>query len=142
MNKFFKTVFVLGGTALAGYFGLKAYKRINGIVKLSKSLPEFLNNVYGDKPKVNITKTMNSLMIKVGFTQETLDKHNDIETTVREYVEDFYPELGKGILSIDIEVKSEEEECEESCCCNGKNHDENGECCSSDEESVEPEEEK
>ncbi len=129
MNKFFKTVFVLGGTALAGYFGLKAYKRVNGIVKLSKSLPEFLNNVYGEKPKINMTKTFNDLSIKAGFSQEVIDKHNDIETTIREYVDDFYPELGKCALSISVNVKSEEEECADSCCCNGENHDENDECC-------------
>lgn len=118
MNKFFKTVFVLGGTALAGYFGLKAYKKINGIVKLSKSLPEFLNNVYGEKPKVNMNQTMNSLSIKVGFCQETLDKHTGIEATVREYVNDFYPELGKCALNIEIGCR-EEEDAESTCCCGG-----------------------
>lgn len=128
MNKFFKTVFVLGGTALAGYFGLKAYKRVNGVVKLSKSLPEFLNNVYGEKPKVNITATFNIFKIKIVFSQEIIDKHNDIETTVREYVEDFYPELGKKMLTIDICVKGEDEESE-GCCCGGENHDDSGECC-------------
>jgi len=126
MNKFFKTVFVLGGTALAGYFGLKAYKRINGTVKLSKSLPEFLNNVYGEKPSVNMTQSMYSLIIKVGFCQETIDKYNDIETTIREYVADFYPELGKGNVNVEINIKSEESE---SCCCNGESHDEEGNCC-------------
>ena len=136
MNKFFKTVFVLGGTALAGYFGLKAYKRINSIVKLSKSLPEFLNNVYGEKPSVNMNKTLNSLGIKVGFSQEILDKHTDIESTVREYVEDFYPELGKGSLDIEIQLKgAESDEC---CCEDGDCSDDN--CC--DEPLTEPETEK
>ncbi len=132
MSKFFKTVFVLGGTALAGYFGLKAYKRVSGVVKLSKSLPEFLNNVYGEKPKLDMRKTFNDLSITAKFSAEIIDKHNDIETTIREYVDDFYPELGKCALNITVSELGEEE-CEDSCCCDGKNHDEDGNCCKEEE---------
>ncbi|MDD4224612.1 MAG: hypothetical protein PHD87_08525 [Candidatus Cloacimonetes bacterium] len=109
MNKFFKKVLVMGGVALAAHFGLKAYKRINGLTKLDKSLPEFLNNVYGAKPKLSINQTLNLLSIKLGFPQEILDKHTDIETTVREYIDDFYPEMAKGAINIEIYAKTEDE---------------------------------
>ena len=109
MNKFLKKALVLGGVALAAHFGLKAYKRVNGLSKLAKSLPEFLNNVYGEKPKMSINQALNMLSIKLGFSQEILDKHTDIETTVREYIDDFYPEMGKGAINIEINVKTEEE---------------------------------
>ncbi|MBP7205705.1 MAG: hypothetical protein KBA54_04225 [Candidatus Cloacimonetes bacterium] len=109
MNKFFRKVLVLGGVALAAHFGLKAYKRINGLAKLDKSLPEFLNNVYGAKPKISINQTMNMLTIKLGFPQEILDKHTDIETTVREYIDDFYPEMGKGAININIHAQTADE---------------------------------
>lgn len=109
MNKFFKNVIVLGGIALATHFGLKTYKRINGIAKLSKSLPEFLNNVYGEKPKCSFTSSMNMLSIKLGFPQEILDKHTDIETTVQEYIDDFYPELAKCTIDIDVYAKTTDE---------------------------------
>jgi len=114
--KFFKTIFVLGGTALAGYFGLKAYKIVSNITKLHKSLPEFLNNVYGEKPALHINHNLKTATIKVGFPQAILDKHSDIETTVREYIDDFYPELAKGTINIEVFVKSEmaEEECSDS----------------------------
>ncbi len=109
MKRFFKTILFLGGTAAAAHFGMKAYKRVNGTVKLSKSLPEFLSNVYGEFPKVNITRSMNYLKIKVGFPQEILDKHDDIENTVREYIDDFYPEVAKCSVEIDVHLKGEEE---------------------------------
>lgn len=105
--KFFKTLFVLGGTALAGYFGFKAYKVVNNITKLHKSLPEFLNNVYGEKPALHINHNLKTATIKVGFSQAILDKHTDIETTVREYIDDFYPDLTKGVINIEVFVKSE-----------------------------------
>ncbi len=112
MKKFFKAALFIGGTALAAHFGMKAYKRINGIVKLSKSLPEFLNNVYGEKPKLNINRSFNAMGIRVAFPQEIIDKHTDIETTVREYIDDFYPELAK--CSIDVNVVAQSEEGEEA----------------------------
>lgn len=114
MKKFFKALLVIGGTAMAAHFGLKAYKKINGTVKLSKSLPEFLNNVYGEMPKVNINQTLNSTSIKVFFSQEILDKHNDIDSTVKEYVDDFYPELAKNAVDVSVQVKSEEAAEEEA----------------------------
>jgi hypothetical protein len=110
MKKFFKALLLIGGTALAAHFGMKTYKKINGTVKLSKSLPEFLNNVYGEMPKVNISQNLNSTNIKVFFSQEIIDKHSDIDTTVREYVDDFYPDLAKSSVDISVQVKSEETE--------------------------------
>jgi len=113
MKKFFKALLIVGGAALAANFGLKAYKRINGTVKLSKSLPEFLNNVYGGKAEVNISSTLNTITIKIGFSQEVLDKHNDIESTVQEYIDDFYPEMSKNSIEINVSLKGEEDAIEE-----------------------------
>jgi hypothetical protein len=109
MKKFFKTLFLIGGSAAAAHFGLKAYRRINGIVKLSKSLPEFLSNVYGEFPKLDINQSFSLLSIKIGFSQEVLDKHDDIENTVREYIDDFYPEIAKCSIDIDLHIKGEDE---------------------------------
>ena len=113
--KFFKTLFVVGGTALAGYFGLKLYKIVSNVTKLHKSLPEFLNNVYGEKPNLHINHNLKTATLKVGFSQEILDKHTDIENTVREYIDDFYPELSKQTIIVEIFVKSDV--AEEGCCC-------------------------
>ena len=111
MKKFFKKILILGGTLAAAHFGFKAYKKISGTAKLSKSLPEFLNNVYGEMPQVNVNHTLNSTRIKVFFSQKILDKFADIETTIREYIDDFYPEIAK--TSVDISIMPATEETEE-----------------------------
>ena len=111
MKKFFKKILILGGTLAAAHFGFKAYKKISGTAKLSKSLPEFLNNVYGEMPQVNVNHTLNSTRIKVFFSQNILDKFADIETTIREYIDDFYPEIAK--TSVDISIMPATEETEE-----------------------------
>ena len=110
MKKFFKKILILGGTLAAAHFGFKAYRKISGTAKLSKSLPEFLNNVYGEMPQVNVNHTLNSTRIKVFFSQEILDKHTDIETTIREYIDDFYPEIAKTSVDISIMPATEETE--------------------------------
>jgi len=110
MKKFFKKILILGGTLAAAHFGFKAYKKISVTAKLSKSLPEFLNNVYGEMPQVNVNHTLNSTRIKVFFSQEILDKHTDIETTIREYIDDFYPEIAKTSVDISIMPATEETE--------------------------------
>lgn len=112
MKKFFKALLFIGGTATAAHFGLKAYRRVSGTVKLSKSLPEFLSNVYGEFPKIDLNQTMNYLSLKIRFSQEILDKHDDIENTVREYIDDFYPEVAKCSVDIEIQPKAEEEPAE------------------------------
>jgi hypothetical protein len=127
MKKFFKSLLILGGTAAAGYLGFKAYKKVSSLVRLSKALPEFLKNVYGEVPKVHINMALNKVIIKTGFTQETIDKHDDIESTVREYVEDFFPSLGNKKLSVHVYVKGEEEEEDEDECC----------CCDDDDDDME-----
>ena len=122
--KFFKTLFVVGGTALAGYFGLKLYKIVSNITKLHKSLPEFLNNVYGEKPTLHINHNLKSASVKVGFSQETIDKHSDIEATVKEYIDDFYPDLARNEITIEIFTKTDEPEEECGCCCGSEEEDE------------------
>lgn len=122
--KFFKSLFVLGGTALAGYLGFKLYKIVSNITKLHKSLPEFLSNVYGEKPTLHINHNLKSATIKIGFSQEILDKHDDIENTVREYIDDFYPEVAKSNVTIEIFTKSEDAEDECGCCCSEESEEE------------------
>lgn len=114
MKKLLKALLFIGGTAMAAHFGMKAFKRVNGAIKLSKSLPEFLSNVYGEFPVININRSLNSMNINVGFTQEILDKHDDIENTIREYIDDFYPEVAKCSVEIDVHVKGEESEAPEA----------------------------
>ncbi|MGI6198866.1 MAG: hypothetical protein ACOYIS_07065 [Candidatus Cloacimonadaceae bacterium] len=113
MKKILKGLAIGSAAVLATHFGFKTYKRLSGIAKLAKSLPEFLKNVYGEEPKLAINRSFNTMSIRAGFSGETLEKHNDIEATIREYVDDFYPDLSKCSLDIDVyELGDEEEEDE------------------------------
>ena len=145
MSKFFKKTFGLAIMAGLGYLGLKVYKIIKGSMKLSKNLPEFLTNVYGEKPSISINKNFRALRLKVGFSTEILEQNNDIEAIILEYIEDFYPELAKDVkLDIfDKSAKSEECDCgceeekKEDCDCECE--DDCGEDCDCKEDEVKEE---
>jgi hypothetical protein len=118
MSKFFKKVLWIGALSAVGYAGFKMYQRVSAVAKLSKSLPEFLNNVYGEKPKININMVLSSISISVGFKQDVIDNNEDIQTTVSEYIEDFYPVLSKIKLNIDVfAVKVTDSSKNDDCDC-------------------------
>ena len=116
MKGFWKKLLTV--TALAGvsYVGFQGYKRVNSIVKLSKSLPDYLENIIEESPKVSITMKLNSMKISIGLSQEAYDKNYDLETHIKEYIEDFYPALAKLQAEINTYIKDNDDvdEVEES----------------------------
>jgi hypothetical protein len=141
MSKFVKKALWIGAISAVGYAGFKMYQRVSAIAKLSKSLPEFLNNVYGEKPKLNVNMDLSSIKISVGFNQDILDDNEDIETTVSEYIDDFYPVLSKIKLNINIFAikvaeapKDDDCDCGPDCDCHENDDDCDCEDCNCEEE--------
>ena len=120
MAKFYKKMIWAGAISAVGFVGFKMYQRISAIAKLSKSLPEFLNNVYGEKPKININMVLTSVTISVGFNQDIIESNEDIQSTVIEYIEDFYPALSKIKLNVDVfPVQVSQTKPQQDDCCDG-----------------------
>ena len=113
MKKFFKTVFRLSVFAAISYFGYKFYQKIMSIINISKTLPQYLDNLVGEHPKVDLTLTLKSGRIKIGFSQETLDKNENLEEIIREYITDFYPALNSQRMEIELFAKTETKKAEE-----------------------------
>lgn len=129
MNKIVKKVMWIGALSTVGYAGFRTYQRVSAIAKLSKSLPEFLNNVYGEKPKINVKMDLSSIKISVGFKQDVIDDNEDIQTTVTEYITDFYPVLSKAKLKIDLfAVNFSETPKDDDCTCNCDENDPDCDC--------------
>ena len=102
-GKLLKVVFI-GAIRYAG-FGI--YKKIRAMIELDKTLPQYLENVIGEKPEVNITYTLTEYTVSVCFRKEILDKNKDLETTVRDYISDFYPMLNIDKIKIELSQKDE-----------------------------------
>ena len=122
MKKFFTTLFWICGLGFIAYFALKFYKRIQEITKISKTLPEYIENTFGERPKMDLKMKLNSITITLKLSQETLDDNGDLEETVKEYIEDFYPHIASCRLSLSLaawasnneEPLEEEENTEEA----------------------------
>ncbi len=134
MKGFWKKLLTVAAISGAAYVGVKGYKKVTSIVKLSKSLPDYLENMLDEKPKISISMALKSLKISVGITQVAFDKEVDLVTHIKEYVEDFYPSLSCLSIEVNTYVKSEEpvdDDDEDECCCS------NDDCCCNEEEKPE-----
>ena len=113
MNRHFRKVLGLAFISSLIYLSYKVYLKIKGLIELDKTLPQYLENVIGEKPEVNITYTLNKYTVSVCFSKEILEKNKDLETTVLDYISDFYPMLKKNKISIEL-VEKEVKDTEKS----------------------------
>ncbi|MDD3051524.1 MAG: hypothetical protein PHR06_10305 [Candidatus Cloacimonetes bacterium] len=111
MAKFLKKVFWFAVISTAGYFAVKFYQRIKEVLKLSETLPEYINNIYQEKPKLSINLAFKKLIIKLTLKKSTIDEHTDLEETILEYINDYYPALSS--CRVEIKLISKEEPLEE-----------------------------
>ena len=113
MKKFFKNVFWLGVYSAAAYYGYKFYQRIKSVSNLHNTLPQYLENIIGESPKQKINLQLKSLVYDLWFTKETLEKNDNIEEMIKEYIDDFYPAFKGMDIQISINEKSDDNETEE-----------------------------
>jgi hypothetical protein len=106
IHKLFKLV-VLSGII---FLGVKVTNCIKATLKIAKTLPEFLKERTGEKPDIAITLILTSLKVKVAFSQKAIEDEDDLEETILEYIDDFYPELSSLKIAIDIQTKDDEVE--------------------------------
>jgi len=107
MGSLCKKVLKYGLVAFGTYAGIKLYTIGKSILRISKTLPEFVKNLYGESPKLslqynNLVALKMNLKIKLGFSKSIIEDNDDIEETVTDYIQDFYPALSK--CRIDVQV--------------------------------------
>ncbi|MDD4277975.1 MAG: hypothetical protein PHT37_08825 [Candidatus Cloacimonetes bacterium] len=105
MKKLIKQILLAGGLLFIGYQAFRMIRLIRAIIALDKSLPEYLESVYGEAPKVGCTLnahiTVNTKIV-VKYSAEILTQHDDIEAKTREYIADFYPLLANSRLKVNV----------------------------------------
>ena len=105
MTKLTKQLLLAGGLLFVGYQVFRMARLIKAVMALDKSLPQYLQSVYGETPKVSCSAnahiTVNT-KITVKLT-EILATQEDIEATIRQYIADFYPVLAKSRLKVIVE---------------------------------------
>ncbi|MDY6915203.1 MAG: hypothetical protein SVM86_02665 [Candidatus Cloacimonadota bacterium] len=102
MKEFCKKLFKYAIFAAVVYFGFKLFERIKSAIEISKTLPQYLENVVGEKPKMNVNVNFSKAEVSLGFSKEVIEKHSDLESIIKEYIEDFYPAVPTSCVNIDI----------------------------------------
>lgn len=125
MGSFFNKVLKYSLVAVGTYGVIKLYSIGKSIARISKTLPEFVKNLYGESPKFSLEyNNIIYLKVKLGFPKSILEDNTDIEETVIEYIQDFYPALSKCKISVDVyELESADDDESENV--EEKNENEN-----------------
>ncbi len=100
--KSIKKILLLSGIAIGSFAGYKIYKILRSVIDMEKTLPQYLENVFGEKPQIHITITFMQSHMKLYFSKKVIEKYDSIESTVQEYLTDFYPSINCSKLSISI----------------------------------------
>ena len=107
MKRFWKNLFTFAALAGIGYVGYKAYQRISNTSRLSKTLPEYLEDILDEKPKINVNIGIMSMSIAVGLSAETFENLNfDLDEQIISYITDYYPALAKLKITITKYIKT------------------------------------
>ena len=112
MVRFLKKAITLAILSAIGYIGYKIFKIIKATIDLDKALPQYLENVYGEKPTISIQLTFNKITLTAGFSNKLLDKKEELEKAIWDYVKDFYPAICQKCLMVNIIEKDVEPQME------------------------------
>ncbi|OPX30223.1 MAG: hypothetical protein B1H06_00100 [Candidatus Cloacimonas sp. 4484_143] len=110
MMKFFKKLITLAIFSAIGYLGYKIFKIVKATLDLDKVLPQYLDNVYGEKPSVSIQLTFNKVTLTAGFSKTLFKKKEELEKAISDYVTDFYPAISPKFLEVAVIEKADEPE--------------------------------
>ncbi len=105
---------MLAAVGVAGFFSYRCIRRLIEIIKLSKTLPEYLRDIIGEKPDIdcNITLPLKA-ELSIGLSKETKEREKNLQETIENYVQDFYPLISNMKMVIKIyELQNEKEKAD------------------------------
>ena len=108
MKGFWKKVITVGAIVGVSYLGYKAYRIVNSMNKLSKTLPDYLKTLLDEKPKVDVNLKINCISIAIGLSADTFENISfDLVEQIHCYIADYYPSLAKLKFNVQQYVRSE-----------------------------------
>ena len=108
MGKNFKNFVNFSILGFLGYIGYKLFSKVKGAIELDKTLSQYLENLFGEKPiSFNVNLELSGTNLDVVFSKKIIDENENIEQIIRDYVRDFYPMFKDENLKIKISALPE-----------------------------------
>jgi len=108
MGKFLKKLFGLAIFSGLAYLGYKLYSLIKATIDLDKVLPQYLENVYSEKPAISIQLSFSGVAVKAEFSKKMMNKKDELRKAIESYIKDFYPAVCPKYLSVVVAEKTTE----------------------------------
>lgn len=97
-----------------GFFGYTLFRKIKAVVELSKTLPQYLKNILGEKPRFDFNMNLHRIIMTFHLSPDILKKNPDLEETILDYINDFYPVLSRKRIEIKLVEKDAKQQKEQT----------------------------
>ncbi|MBN1327549.1 MAG: hypothetical protein JW996_06335 [Candidatus Cloacimonetes bacterium] len=112
MKNIFKKLFYPIIIFIMGYVSLRIYRKISRLIRLSNSLPQYLHNLSGVKPKIDLTFGLNISIFKIAFEDEVSLTVEETENLCKSYIREFYPQVNAEKIIFEIFISNEENQAD------------------------------
>jgi hypothetical protein len=107
MKGFWKKAIAVVVVAGVAYLGYKTYKIVNDMIRLKRSLPDYLKDLLDEKPKIDVNMRFNSLSIAVGLSAEAFENLEiDLDDHIQSYILEYFPCLAKLKITTQKYIKA------------------------------------
>ena len=80
---------------------------MNEIIKLKKTLPDYLKDIIDERPKIDISIRLNSISIAVGLSADVFETIDfDLDEQIQNYIFDYYPSIAKLKITTQKYIKN------------------------------------
>ncbi len=114
MSKGFKKICGYIILVVIGFLGYTLFRKIKAVVELSKTLPQYLKNILGEKPKFDFNMNLHRIIMTFHLSPDVLKKNPDLKETILDYINDFYPVLSSKRIEIELVEKDVEQQKEQT----------------------------
>lgn len=97
-----KKIVWLGVLAGLGYSLCKLFRQLAQYASLSQSLPLYLKDMTGFKPKYDFQFRANYLKIEIGYPESVIAQQKELEKVIKDYISDYYDSLSKYPVELKI----------------------------------------
>ncbi len=97
-----KKLIWFGALTSLGFSLLNLFRQMSQYSSLARSLPEYLKDITGFRPKFDSQFRANHLKIEIGYPESVMSQEENLEQVIKNYISDYYNLLAKYRVNVKI----------------------------------------